>query len=67
MSRPQVVTEAQINTIDKFVVAVLKQYKEGKIELQDAKLDIGHVIVAIDKGNEAEYTSWIDQWLKDHQ
>jgi hypothetical protein len=22
-------------------------------------LDIGHVLVAIDKGNEAEYTSWV--------
>jgi len=59
VSRQQIVTESQLNTIDKFVVEVLKAHQKGTLALQDAMLDIGHVLVAIDKGNEAEYTSWV--------
>jgi len=67
VARHQIVTEKELNTIDKFVVGVLNAYKEGKISEMDAKLDIGHVLVAIDQGNADGYTNWVETWLEQHK
>ncbi len=62
MSRAPSVTEAQLNVIDAFVGRVLDAYKAGAITRQDAIDDIGHVWVAIDVGNESEYTTYPKNW-----
>jgi hypothetical protein len=58
MSRKQIVSNKQLGGIDKFVGAVLDAYNSGSITRQDAILDIGHVIVAVDEGNETEIVQY---------
>ena len=62
MMRTQIVTKSQIKTLDTFVGNVLDAYKNGAISRQDAVLDIGHVLVAVDKGNETEFVQFPANW-----
>ncbi|BCN13339.1 hypothetical protein RPSD_52240 (plasmid) [Ralstonia solanacearum] len=62
MQRAQILSEEQIHTIDRFVHKVLDAYKDGKVSKQDAALAIGHVIVAVDSGNQTEYVNFPVLW-----
>jgi hypothetical protein len=62
MSRQQIVSDKQIKSIDKFVGQVLDAYKNGAVSRLDAVLHIGHVIVAIDQGNETEFVQYPLNW-----
>ncbi len=58
MLRKQIVSERQLRDIDNYVGKVLDAYKNGAISRLEAVLDIGHVIVAIDQGNETEFVQY---------
>ncbi|WP_162878017.1 hypothetical protein [Trinickia diaoshuihuensis] len=62
MSRPQILSNAEIHGIDSFVAKVLDAYKDGRVSRQDAVLAIGHVTVAVDQGNATEYVNFPANW-----
>lgn len=62
MSRNQIVSNSQLKDIDTFVGKVLDAYKNGSISRFDAILDIGHVMAAIDQGNETEFVQYPANW-----
>jgi hypothetical protein len=62
MERKQIVTDKQLNALDKFVGKVLDAYKDGTLSRSDAVLEIGHVIVAIDQGNATEFINYPANW-----
>jgi CubicO group peptidase (beta-lactamase class C family) len=62
MTREQIVTDKQLHALDKFIAKVLDAYKDGAISRADAVWDIGHVLVAIDQGNAAEFVNYPANW-----
>jgi hypothetical protein len=54
MTRPPILSNKQIGTIDAFVAQVMDAYKAGTVDRKTAALSISRVILAVDKGNVAE-------------
>ncbi len=67
MLRNKVLVAQNIKDIDAFVAGALETYKNGNITLEDAVSHIGHVISAVDMGNETEYVSFPRIKLKDYK
>lgn len=62
MPRSGILTTKQTSGLDTFVAGVLDAYKNGQISRLDAVLAIGHVIAAVDKGNETEIVQFPANW-----
>jgi hypothetical protein len=62
MARAPILSEQHIRGLDRFIGHVMDAYKAGNIGRNDAVWAIGHVTVAIDKGNENEFASWPANW-----